>query len=66
MAKSRKFRVELRKNRSSRRRRGDLTRDVDAHLDHAGDLAATERISGKGDLTRKRTVVVREIGRAHV
>ena len=59
MAKSRKFRVELRKNRSSRRRRGDLTRDVDAHLDHAGDLAATERISGKGDLTRKRTVVVR-------
>lgn len=60
MTKPRKFRVELRKNRGVRRRRVDLTRSVDADLEHAGDLAATERISGKGELTRKRTVIVRD------
>lgn len=55
-----KHRVEFRKNRSSRRRPGDLTRglDVTARDEMAAvDFAASERISGKGDLTRKRTVV---------
>lgn len=52
-----KRRVDFRKNRSSRRRRGDVTRAVDAGTDPL-DLPATERISGKGDLTRRRTVMV--------
>lgn len=60
MTHRRKFRVELRKNRSARRRSGDLTRRVAGDLDAAGDLAAGERLSGKGDLTRKRTVVVEQ------
>jgi len=57
MAKPRKLRVEFRKNRSTRRRTGDLTRSLGGDLDAAGDQATSERISGKGDLTRKRTVV---------
>ena len=63
-----KHRVEFRKNRSSRRRQGDLTRGVDAAGadELAGvDFAASERISGKGDLTRKRTVVGIESGGSH-
>jgi len=58
MTNRRKFRVELRKNRSARRRDGDLTRRVVGDLNAAADLVAGERLSGKGDLTRKRTVVV--------
>ena len=60
MAKPRKFRADLRKNRSSRRRSGDLTRAVAADPDHASGLASSERISGKGDLTRKRTVIIHD------
>lgn len=58
MKKPRKERVELKKNRSSRRRQGDFTRRLSAHPEQAGDLVASERISGKGDLTRKRTVLI--------
>ncbi|MGI9178847.1 MAG: ribosome small subunit-dependent GTPase A [Pirellulales bacterium] len=57
MTKPRKLRVEFRKNRSTRRRSGDLTRALGGDLDAAGDQATSERISGKGELTRKRTVV---------
>lgn len=57
MAKPRKQRVEFRKNRSTRRRDGDLTRSLGADLDATVDRATSERISGKGELTRKRTVV---------
>jgi len=57
MAKPRKLRVEFRKNRSTRRRGGDLTHALGSDPDHADDLVGTERISGKGELTRKRTVV---------
>jgi ribosome biogenesis GTPase len=56
MAKPRKVRVEFRKNRSVRTRRGDLTRFA-ADPDRMADEASSERISGKGELTRKRTVV---------
>ena len=58
MPRPRKFRADLRKNRSSRRRDGDLTRAVAADPDQTADLASSERISGKGDLTRKRTIVI--------
>ncbi len=52
-----KIRVQLRKNRGSSTRQNDFTR---AH--HAGDapedtLAASERVSHKGGLTRKRTII---------
>ena len=60
MPKPRKFRAEFRKNRSTRRRNGDLTRAVAADPDHASDMASSERISGKGELTRKRTVVIHD------
>jgi len=55
-----KRRVDLRKNRSARRRVGDLTRSLDVTQPDAidaADFATAERISGKGDLTRKRTVI---------
>ena len=56
MAKPRKVRIDFRKNRSVRRRGGDLTRSVETHHDHGDEHLAAERISGKGDLTRRRTV----------
>jgi len=61
MAKPRKQRVEFRKNRSTRRRDGDLTRTLGDDPDAAADRATSERISGKGDLTRKRTVVAHDV-----
>jgi ribosome biogenesis GTPase len=60
MAKPRKLRVEFRKNRSTRRRDGDLTRALGDDLDATADRATSERISGKGELTRKRTVVTHD------
>lgn len=61
MTKPRKFRVEFRKNRSTRRRAGDLTRAVEADPEATAGHAASERISGKGDLTRKRTIVAHDL-----
>ena len=58
MPRPRKLRIEFRKNRSGRRRSGDLTRAVDADPDAVADQVSGERISGKGSLTRKRTVMV--------
>ena len=58
MAKPRKIRVDFRKNRSVRRRGGDLTRSHGADPDALGDMASSERLSGKGELTRRRTVRV--------
>jgi len=61
MAKPRKQRVEFRKNRSTRCRDGNLTRTLGDDLDATADRATSERISGKGDLTRKRTVVAHDV-----
>jgi ribosome biogenesis GTPase len=59
--KGQKHRVAFRKNREKRARRNDLTRDVlkedQAESGTVADLAADERVSGKGALTRYRTVV---------
>ena len=60
MTNRRKHRVELRKNRSSRTRGGDITRRVVGDPDAAADLATGERLSGKGELTRKRTVIIEQ------
>src|SRR5262245_46354209 len=56
--RNRKIRADFRKNRTPRQRSSDLTRrfereDVDQQLDEPRG----ERISGKGELTRRRTVV---------
>lgn len=61
--KKRKLRVEFRKNREKRARRGDLTRRVRESLDkpEVGDEFETrEAVSGKGELTRRRTVIAAE------
>lgn len=56
MAKKKKIRADFRKNRSVRARRSDWTRQFDQHQFEGEDLQQQERISGKGELTRKRTV----------
>jgi ribosome biogenesis GTPase len=57
MADKRKIRAEFRKRHQERVRRKDLTRDF--HRDEQLDdrIVKSERISGKGELTRKRTIV---------
>lgn len=62
----RKVRVEFRKNRASRARSGDLTRHSLQDLEAAADLSNAERLSGKGDLSRRRTVLVEDEGRLAV
>jgi ribosome biogenesis GTPase len=57
MSRPRKIRVDFRKNRSVRRRPGDLTRIVGHDPERAEEQPVTERLSGKGELTRRRTIV---------
>ena len=52
-----KQRAEFRKKYQGRVRRGDLTRDFRDGDEGLADIRQTERVSGKGDLTRRRTVV---------
>lgn len=55
--KPRKIRIDLRKNRAPAARRNKLTRAVDADDSLLDELASGERISGKGDKSRRRTVL---------
>lgn len=55
--KNQKIRTGFRKNRESRVRQGDLTRQFNDHGFENQDVRQSERISGKGELTRKRTIV---------
>ncbi|MCA9188859.1 MAG: ribosome small subunit-dependent GTPase A [Pirellulaceae bacterium] len=55
--KKKKIRTDFRKNRGSRTRPRDLTRDFQADQLDLDKAATRERVSGKGELTRKRTVV---------
>jgi len=50
-----KIRTEFRKNHQGRTRDTDLTRKYEQ--DQLGDLSSRERVSGKGELTRHRTVM---------
>lgn len=54
--KGRKLRADLRKNREVRTREKDLTRKLDRQPLDETDTPRGERISGKGKLTRKRTL----------
>jgi ribosome biogenesis GTPase len=62
MSRPRKIRVDFRKNRSARRRLGDLTRLVDHDPQRADEQPVTERLSGKGELTRRRTIMATDAG----
>ncbi|MBX3411267.1 MAG: ribosome small subunit-dependent GTPase A [Pirellulales bacterium] len=61
MAKK-KIRADFRKNRAPRTRKTDLTRRFHGDVEgtETDDLVSDERISGKGELTRRRTVVTSE------
>ena len=52
-----KVRVQFRKNRQKRTRDNDLTREFSSDPSLAADMAGTERVRAKGDLSRYRTVV---------
>jgi ribosome biogenesis GTPase len=57
MSRKKKIRTDFRKQHQGRRRKGDLTRDF-ARDERAEDRTLkSERLTGKGDLTRKRTIV---------
>lgn len=58
----RKVRVDLRRNRQTRTRQQNMTHDLLTDLDSAEDLESGERLSGKGQLSRKRTIVTAEAG----
>ena len=60
MAKNKKIRVDFKKNRQKRTRDNDLTREIDAAGAHPDAQRSSERLSGKGDLTRRRTLIVSE------
>src|SRR5512145_1464897 len=56
MGRNKKIRHEFRKQHQGRKRQGDLTRQLGD--ERAEDrLTRSERLSGKGELTRKRTIV---------
>ena len=61
MAKKKKrkrtVRADFRKKQSSRTRKNDLTRQFDQDASQLENAKTDERVSGKGRLTRKRTVV---------
>lgn len=54
--KKKQIRADFRKNRATRSRKTDWTRDFSPENVEQQDQALDERISGKGDLTRKRTI----------
>lgn len=53
--RSQKVRVEFRKNRESRARQNKLTEE-DLDREQIDDLSTSERLSGKGDISRYRTI----------
>lgn len=58
----RKVRVDIRRNKQTRARRQNLTHDMLTDTESAADAESTERLSGKGSLTRRRTIVTGEDG----
>ena len=67
MRDKRKVRVDFRKNREKTTRLGNLARQMgdEAAADKAHDqLAGSERLSGKGRLSRRRTIIAAKEGSA--
>jgi ribosome biogenesis GTPase / thiamine phosphate phosphatase len=59
--KQKKVRADLRKNRNVRTRQNDLTRNFVSDQEAVEDMATGQSVSGKGDLSRKRTVTDADI-----
>jgi ribosome biogenesis GTPase len=57
VAKNKKVRVALKKNRQKRTRANDLTRNYESHGRASEEAAASERVRPKGELSRHRTIV---------
>jgi ribosome biogenesis GTPase len=57
VAKKKKVRVALKKNRQKRTRAGDLTRQYQQEDLAQAEPAAAERVRAKGDLSRHRTII---------
>jgi ribosome biogenesis GTPase len=55
-----KIRAKFRKNRSSRAREQDWTRRYNRQALDEDQITSSERVSGKGDITRHRTIVADE------
>lgn len=60
--KSQKVRVEFRRNRAKPARDKTWTRLADDNDDQAHDTPTSERVAAKGNLSRRRTVIVSEDG----
>ncbi len=58
--RNKKIRVAFSKNRQKRARSQDLTRSAQRDMESVEDLSTTERVSGKGDVTRRRTIIASE------
>ncbi len=59
--KKKKLRAEFRKNRNVRTREKDLTRRFDSQDEAVDDVETRQSVSGKGELTRKRTLAGAEV-----
>ncbi|MEZ6071228.1 MAG: hypothetical protein R3C10_13375 [Pirellulales bacterium] len=62
MPKKRKIRADFRKNREKPARVRDWTQQFAEHGFETSDPEQRERVSGKGDISRRRTVIGSEIG----
>src|SRR5436190_22973375 len=60
MAKKKKVRVDLRKNRSKPPRQQNWTRGFQEHGLDQEATAGSERVRAKGDLSRRRTIIQNE------
>jgi ribosome biogenesis GTPase len=62
MARKRKIRVDFRKNRTDRARPGDWTRKFvrNEEAEDNDQATADERIGGRGEISRRRTVIVNQ------
>jgi ribosome biogenesis GTPase len=59
---NKKIRTEFRKRHDARARKKDFTREFSDDAESVEDVSQAERVSGKGKLTRKRTVVGEDVG----
>jgi ribosome biogenesis GTPase len=59
--KKKKVRADFRKKYGSRTRKNDFTRAFDQSDDSSDETVYRERVSGKGELTRKRTITGAEV-----
>src|SRR5690348_710278 len=60
MAKKKKVRVDLRKNRAKPPRPRHWTRDFKEHGDRQDSAPSEERVKAKGELSRRRTIIQEE------